>query len=130
MPKDGNKNALKHGLWAKRDKYSEEELSKQRIDVLTELRALRVVFENLNAKVDSIPNAKDELNKFYNNLDRLLATFDRIDTAVHTQHFLTGGTSEAQKDIDAGVTLARIDLKIPNYFNAPIKRIAKKSARS
>ena len=89
MPRKGNTNALKHGLYAAHfsDETSQTALKKMPFDDLRqEIAALRIVGEKIMAKIEGQPDT-DDLSKLTNSF---VAAITAINTSMRTQALLQG----------------------------------------
>ena len=112
----GNKNALKHGLWATRT-ANPKAVS---MDLRRDIGYLEGVLEQLSLKLDETL-AKTGLitDKEKTTFYVMLATIEARVTAMRAHAFLSGEMSELEKEIEEGLFLARQDLGILDYLTPP-----------
>lgn len=126
-----NKNAFKHGLYAKRTANSKTvELSLKK-----DIAYLEGLLEAMSVKLDkSLSNNTALTDKERSDLYATLGIIDRRTTAIRTQVFISGEMSELEKEIEAGLFLAREDLGILDYLTPPEqlprKNRSRKNAKS
>ena len=113
----GNKNALKHGLWATRT----ADTKTIALDLRKEIAYLEGVLERMADKFDAeLTDNNTHLTKSgHAMLSALPLIIDRRITAVRSQAFISGELTELEKEIEEGIFLARSDLGILDYLTPP-----------
>ena len=120
-----NKNALKHGLYAKR-------ISKGEIDVLSDMKVtgiegeiayMRVICGRVAAILENNGLGSDATKELNETALRTLSALDRTLTTLLTyvrQYALqTGELHDLEADIEEGKDLARDDHNVYSYLKAP-----------
>ncbi len=112
----GNKNAFKHGFWAKHTADDRKLTLQLRKQILW----LDGVVEGLALKLDATFETSRLLDEDERaNLRIALDVIERLGNAMQTHAFLSGDLSEIQREIDEGLYLARQDLGLLDYLAPP-----------
>ncbi len=133
-PAKGNKNAFKHGLYAKRIKGEEKEAIDKLSysDIQGEIAYLRIVCSRmanlletngLSEKDTKIPSdpAMKTLNSF-------TLALERLSNLIRIHALLNGDLKDFEKEIEEGKFLARTYFGVYDYLKSkPTKRTSKKS---
>ena len=141
----GNKNALKHGLYAKRIKPDQNQLLKgiDTLDLEDEVIAMRATIDNILEDIDTLrTKAKDAtlidiniyvaLSGLYNSL---FTGMGQLTTTIKAHALLHGDHGEIQKQIEEGLIFARQRLNVYNYLTTSTpkqkpKRSVKKDSKN
>jgi len=119
----GNKNALKHGLYANRFHDNEvkrlnnipvKNIEGEIAYLRTVLSRIAMILEKTGLGYGSQRPLEDETIKLlhsFTEASRSLSTYIRLYT------MMTGELEEWEKEIEEGKSLARLDLGIYDYFN-------------
>ena len=112
----GNKNSLKHGLWATRTK----DAKKVTLELKKEIAWLGGVIERLAIKMDAVLATDVQLTEEERaNLYAALTAVAARAGAMRAHVFLTGEDKQLDKEIEEGLFLARKDLGILDYLALP-----------
>lgn len=121
----GNRNALKHGLYARRIHRDEAARigSIPVTDVEGEIAYLRAVISRIALILEknglsyrSTRQLSGKSLKTLNSLDNALRT---LLSYIRNHALLTGNLDEWEKEIDEARRLARLDMKIHEFFTFP-----------
>jgi len=125
-----NKNALKHGLWAKRGTTKDKRLFSNipikdiegevfylktlasRIAIILEENGLGNLDDKLKDNID-IPLPTDDTIKLLYAFDMIMR---RLLTYTKTQVLFAGDLTALEKEIEEGRRLARLDMNVYSYF--------------
>lgn len=110
MPRKGNTNALKHGLYAQRFTEIERGHLKRmpELDLAQEVALLRVTIDRIMQKAESAEKIDDKA-KLWNSLTLALTA---LTTMVRTQNLITGNNKETEQAILDALAEIRIELGI------------------
>lgn len=123
----GNKNALKHGLYANRvTKAQQAILGKvETLDVEHEIAVLRAVIDNILGEIEDTdrPETKAML---YNSL---FGGVTSLNTTIRTHALLSGKDSELEEQIEQGKIFARKRLNVHAYLTVQDSKPGKSKGR-
>jgi hypothetical protein len=110
----GNKNALKHGLYARRITLEQSKIlvKMEALDVQQEILVLRAVLDNILGEIEKAeePAVKAVL---YNSL---FAGVTSLNTTIRTHALLFGRDSDLEREVEAGKLFVRQRLRVYDYL--------------
>jgi len=123
----GNKNALKHGLYARRTDPNALQQAGDIgiIDVQQEIAVVRYVIEQILQDIEKTDDTAKRA-PLYNSLFIGVTT---LNTLVRSHAILTGQDPEHEKEMEAGATYVREKLGI-NFYLSPPRRTQRKSKKA
>lgn len=125
----GNKNALKHGLYAKRITTDQHKVLEkvETLDVEHEIAVLRAILDNILGEIENTPDPSIKA-MLYNSLFAGVAS---LNTTIRTHALLSGKDSDLERDIEAGKLFARQRLNVYAYLTptSPAPKPARKKGR-
>ena len=144
----GNKNALKHGLYAKRITPAQQAIlgEAEPLDMGHEIFLLRAAIDHIMGEINALRNPSIQLDKngqitneqafgiakpealamLYNSL---FSGVNTLNTVVRTKALLGGNDSELEQDIEAGMVFYRQHHGVYDYLTPPDPKQAAKLKR-